>query len=299
MWWTTLALAAPELSKERVSGALDERFAGGDGASLSLLLVGEHDGRLGPCGCSTVPRGGMARLASAVAARRADDPTPDLLLHGGNWLSAATTLTGDGGELLSREALDADVVMHRALGRLPFDALNTTFRDLPGVPFGPHPGMLAANARGHGQPVVADKTFVRGAEEVVVIGVSAAGLQALQPAGTGWTDPVEAVRSAPRPGAAVVVVLAYGLGARVAELAAVPGVDVVVDTHAWQGVFEPLALGDTVVVRTPADGGSLVELRLWVEEGVVTAALQRTVPLDHDVPEDPFLAALAPDGRAD
>jgi 2',3'-cyclic-nucleotide 2'-phosphodiesterase (5'-nucleotidase family) len=299
MWWSALALAAPELTKERAAGPVAERFPGGDGATLSLLLVGEHEGRLGPCGCSTVPRGGFARLAAVVGARRAADPTPDLLLHGGAWMSAESTVGADGEELLSASALDDDVRVHRALGRLPFDALNTTPRDLPAVPLGPHPGMLAANAAGHGLPVTPAKVFSRGGVEVVVIGVSAPELPGLQPAGTAWTDPVAALAAVPRPADALVIVLAHGLGARVPALAAVPGVDVVVDTHDWEGVWDPVVDGGAVVVRTPAAGASVLELRLWVADGVVTRARQRTVPLDESVPEDPFLGALAPRRGAD
>lgn len=298
-WWSALAVAAPALTAERAGGPLAGRFGPPDGAALSLLVVGEHDGRVGPCGCSVVPRGGLARLATVVAARRAADPTPTLLLHGGAWLSAGSTVGDDGGALLSGEALAADVGMHTALGRLPFDALNTTPRDLPAVALGPHPGMVAANASGHGQPVVASKAFVRGDVEVHVVGVSAPALPELQPPGTTWSDPVAALRAHPLPDAALVVVLAYGLGSRVPELAAVPGVDVIVDTHAWEGVWDPVADGDAVVVRTPAAGASLLELRLWVEDGRVAAARQRTVPLDDAVPADPFLAPLAPERRAD
>jgi 2',3'-cyclic-nucleotide 2'-phosphodiesterase (5'-nucleotidase family) len=298
-WWSALAVAAPALTDERATGPLAARFGPADGAALSLLVVGEHDGRVGPCGCSVVPRGGLAKLATAVAARRDADPTPTLLLHGGAWLSAGSTVGDDGGALLSREALTADAVMHTALGRLPFDALNTTPRDLPAVALGPHPGMVAANAAGHGQPVTAAKTFDRGGVEVRVIGVSAPALPELQPPGTTWSDPVAALRAQPLPDEALVVVLAWGLGSRIPELADVPGVDVVVDTHAWEGVWAPVADGDVVVVRTPATAASLLELRLWVADGRVTAARQRTVPLDDEVPEDPFLAPLAPGRRAD
>lgn len=299
MWWIAAARAAPELSEERATGPLGGRFPGGDGATLSLLVAGEHAGRLGPCGCSAVPRGGLPRLASAVAARRAADPTPDLLLHGGAWLSSSSVVGEDGAELLDREALAQDVAFHRALGRFPFDALNTSPRDLPAVALGPHPGMVAANAEGHGLPVAPSKSFRRGGVEVVVVGVSAPELAGLQPPGARWIDPVAALARRAFPPEALVVVLAHGLSSRAPALAALPGVDVVVDTHAWEGVWGPMAEGDAVVVRTPAAGASLLELRLWVEDGRVAAARQRTVPLDVAVPDDPALASLAPGRRPD
>lgn len=296
MWWLLLAVtapAAPSVTRDRVEGPLSRRFPSADGAALSLLVVGEHDGRVGPCGCSTTPRGGLPRLASAVRARREADPTPDLLLHGGGWLSAGSTLAPDGGELLSRDALEADVRMHKALGRLPFDALCASVRDVPAVALGPRPGMVAANLEPGGLPIVPSKRFERGGVEVLVVGLSGPGLAGVQPPEVGWTDPLAALAALPLTDSALVVVLAYGLSSRVAELAAVQGVDVVVDTHGWEGSFEPLVLGDAVVVRTPAAGASLLELRLWVDAGRVTAAHQRTTPLDAAVPEDPFLAGLA------
>lgn len=293
LWLPAVAWSAPVVDRERVPGPISQRFPGGDGATLSLLVVGEHDGRVGPCGCSTVPRGGLPRLSGAVAARRAADPTPELLLHGGGWLSAGTTLGGDGRPLLSREALEASARVHRALGRLPFDALATTVRDLPSVALGPHPGMVATNLTGSGLPVVPQKRFERAGIQVVVLAVSGPGLDELQPAGAEWTDPVAALTARALPDEALVVVLAYGLSSRVPSLADVPGVDVVVDTHGWEGVWDPLVEGDAVVVRTPAQGSSLLELRLWMDGGHVARALQRTVPLDREVPEDPFLAGLA------
>ena len=293
-WWSLPALGAPELASERVDGPLDARFRGGDGAALSLLVVGEHDGQVGPCGCSTVPRGGLPRLATAVAARRADDPTPELLLHAGNWLSAATDA-----DVLTRAAVEADLRMHAAIGRLPFDALNTTLRDLPTIALGPHPGMLCANVTGHGQPVLAAKRFDRAGHRVVVAGVSAPGLVHLQPAGTTWEDPVRSLERVSRLPGDVVVVLAYDLSDRIEDLAAAGAVDVVVDAGAWQGVWEPRAVGDTVVVRSTPAGASLLELRLWLTDGRVTRAVQRTVPLDAAIPDDPFVAAGAPPRRAD
>ncbi len=268
------------------AGPAAERLAAGDGATLSLLLVGEHRGVVGPCGCESSPRGGFARFATLAAERRRIEPgVPLLLVHAGGWLSSA----GEGTEL-SPATLEDNAEVHRALGQLRFDALATTWRDLPGVAAGPHPGMVSATHRTQGLPVLRERPLEAGGVRVVVTAVSGEGPPWLVPDGTTVLDPVEALRTVRREEEDLFVVLAYELAGRVDELAAEPGVDVVIDAARWNGIFAPRVSGGAVIVRTRDEGLSADELRLWVEDGRVTRAVDRVVPLGSEIAEDARVA---------
>lgn len=272
-------------------GPASERVVAGDGATLSLVLVGENDGTVGGCGCDQSPRGGLPRVATLIDARRAAEPeVPSLLLHAGNWLSVAGTM----GEL-DPKTIERNRAVHRALGELRFDALAATWRDLPGIPDGPHPGMVSATFRPPGLPVLRQKAFDAAGVHVIVTSVSREGPPWMLPEGTEPIEPIAALASVERGPGDLVVVLAYGLADRVEELAALPDVDLVVDTAAWTGFWEPRVVGEAVVVRTRAEALTADELRLWVDGGRITRLVDRVVPLDAALAEDRRVARHALD----
>lgn len=89
------------------------------------------------------------------------------------------------------------------------------------------------------------------------------------------------------------VVLAYDLPRQVQAIAAVPGVDVVIEADDYAARYEPMVLGQAVWVRSWDETTRLGELRLWVEDGRVVRALDRMIDLGPDVPEPPALRKLA------
>src|SRR5688572_15918587 len=120
----------PEIAAEEApSGAPATRALAGDGASVVLLYGGEQEGRIGACACDAWPKGGFGRIGAMTEAIRAADPSvPVLLLNPGGWL---TSEHAEGA--LVPEAIAANAFVRRALGVVPYDALNVSWRDLPGI----------------------------------------------------------------------------------------------------------------------------------------------------------------------
>jgi hypothetical protein len=219
-----------------------------------------------------VPRGGLPALTVAVNEVKRG-PTPSLLVNPGNWLSSASQ-----GEALAPSTLAVDQALHEALFELRFDALNVGYRDLPAVGLAPHPGMVSVTQRPAVLPVAKYKRFDVGGLDVLVTGASPDRLSYLQPAGTVVEPAVPALRELlGTVDADLVVVLAYDESG--ADLAEVPGVDVVIEAGEWAQRSEPRVVGDAVWVKSVAQGRSLGELYLWVEDGRVTKAVDRQVEL--------------------
>lgn len=278
--------ATPELAaQEAPSGAPADRALAGDGATVVLLHGGEQEGRVGACACDAYPKGGFGRLAAMTDAIRAADPSvPVLLLNPGAWLSS----DHDQGVLAPGAVADNGFV-HRALALVPFDALNATWRDVPSL--GGAVGVVSAT---HALPGVERvRTFDAGGQRVVVTGVSRRGPPFLEPAGTTVLPPVEALRSLELRDEDLVVVLAYQVGRDVKALAAVPGVDVVIEADDYKARYDPVVVGSAVWVRSWDEATRLGELRLWVSEGHVVRVLDRMIDLGPDVPEPPELKKLA------
>ncbi len=282
MWTVALGLAfgAPEVVGETAPlGRLDARVVNDD-ADLVLLYAGEQAGEVGPCGCSESPKGGLERVQAYANAVRATG-APALLLNAGEWLSAGH----DGGQL-DAEALAKNTEMFRALRTARFDALNVTVRDWPDVARGPRPGLVSANLRHPEVPVVRYRLLQAGDVTVAVTGVSRAGLPFLQPPGLEEQPVVASVAALVpemRARADVVVVLAYEVAAQVPALAAIPGVDVVIEADDYQARYGPWVEGEAVWVRSWQGTTRLGELRLWLDDGAVARALDRVVDLDEDV----------------
>lgn len=277
------AAAAPEaVPAPAAEGPLAERLVSGDGASLVLLYGGEQQGQVGPCGCEVVPRGGLGRSWSVADALRAG-AAPVLLLNAGAWLSSSH----DQGALTD-EARAANERVHRALRAAPWDALNVGFRDLPGlVDGGARQGLVSANLRPpDAVPVVRYRRFELPGLSVAVTGLTRPGPPFLRPEGTVALDPEEALRALlpELAGVDVVVVLAYDLADRIEAIGALPGVDVVIDASSWNARYGPWTAGDAVWVRSWDQGRWLGELRLWVEDGRVTRAVDRVHALGDDLP---------------
>jgi len=274
LWMPTLAWAAPELSAEVASdGPLRARLSHA-AADAVVLVVGEHDGDLDPCGCHVRPLGGLARAVGYRDAVARDAPT--VLVHDGGWVDG--TVAGDGA--LRGDARMGNAAMADALAR--FDVVNVGAQDGRwGAGLGVE-GLVSTNVHA-GAPSVLVRQV--GAVRVAFVGVAG---------GRGVSDPVSAVHDAVAgdPGD-VVVVLGHHLGADIARVAAVPGVDVLVTADDRSERWGPERLGSVIWLRTMDDGQAVTELRLRVTDGVLTGVLARSVDLDRRIPEDREVARLA------
>jgi hypothetical protein len=262
-----------------------------DDAQVVVWYGGEQEGELGPCGCSAAPAGGVARVGGWVEANReALEGRPSILVNPGGWLT--TTLAADGVSFRSDTQVK-NQAMVEALAQ--WDALNVSFRDLPWLDEHGFPrNAVSANLRTSvGDGPVAFRTIERGGLKIAITGVTAQGLNRLQPARFTWSDPVEALwKLLPGIEADLVVVLAYDTRSLTDDLARVPGVDLVVETGEF-AQFDPATReGEALWARGWRKTERLGELRLKLSEGRITSAFDRSVPLDNKVPKDPQLADL-------
>jgi 2',3'-cyclic-nucleotide 2'-phosphodiesterase (5'-nucleotidase family) len=280
----SLVAAGPIADLEVVShGSTRSRLASDD-ADLVILYAGEQEGRLGPCGCSELPLGGIDRAAGYASAVKAQG-RPTILVNPGTFL---TSTLGDDGATLRPDSVVADRAMVDLLAG--WDALNVSFRDLPYLAEHGFPATaVSANlhaTEGEGPlPVV---VLQRDGLRVAVTGVTSWGTARIQPARFTWGDPVASLTAALSDvDADVVVVLSYGVPAKAL---AVPGVDAIVEASEYRQLDPPLLAGDAVFVRSWTAGERMGELRLQLEGGVVTEAHERVVALDRRVRADAEVA---------
>ena len=280
------------------AGPVEARLAAPDGADLVLFYGGEERGSLEPCGCPNRPRGGVARAASVIAATRAARPdVPALVVNGGYWLEDAMGLDG-----LPRP--DVPVLnrwMVIGLAAQGFDALNVGYNDMAGITsIGETPDlpMVSANVRGDG---VAPWRVVQAGElRVGITGITAPGLTFLPTPGFSVEDPVRAGRAALaelRGEADLIVLLAFQAPEAARTLAQAGLADVVIDTALHRTLDAPFRVGDAVWVRSHLQTMRLGELRLTVDDGRITRALDRKIDLDPEISEEPTLMAIAKDAR--
>ncbi len=179
-----------------------------------------------------------------------------------------------------------------------FDVLNVTLHDLPWL--GAQPswplGAVSANITApDGRAPPTHRVFTRDGLRVAVTGVTVPGLEVMQPLGFGFTAPADAIEAllpTLRAEADVVVVLAFGLGPDAKRVAALPGVDVLIEADGFGPRMEAFSRGEMLWARANAQTETLGELRLEVAEGRVIRAVDRAIDLD------PSLASRADLARA-
>lgn len=296
-----LALAAMAADSDMVatsevvrSGTTRERVAQDD-ADVVIFYTGEHRGKLGTCGCDENPRGGLARLGGYLDAVRRHGPgTPSALVHTGWW---ASDRIGDTVALTDQAQRDNDRMVE-ALGLLGVSAVNLTFRDGLYLREAPVPEVaVSANAA---EGLTRYRRLEAGSRSIVVTGVGRLGAGDLQPPGWAWTDPVAAVRSviAEVSPDDLLVVLAFETGRATAAIAAIEGVDVVIEAGGFAGKLDPEVRGGSVWVQSRDDGLAVGELRLWLDgEGRVERVVDRWVDLDAMIPDQPELWRLERDAE--
>lgn len=272
----TAALASPtgEVGWEVASsGPVRARLSDAP-ADLALLVVGEHEGEIGNCGCASRPLGGLDR-AIGYRDRVARTGVTTLLVHAGHFADESIGTNGE-------PRPDATEINLLAVeGLASFDVVNVGFRDARFVDDHPFPQAISASFQHPALPT--HRVFDVDGTSVAVVGVTERGLSFLLPEQGVLVDPVEALRGLALT-ADVMVVLAVGMSRRIEELAGVEGVDLVIDADGHRERWRPEPLEDTLWVRSIDAGQVVTEVRLDLADGDIASATVRSVDLDDAMP---------------
>lgn len=277
------------------SGSLATRLSSSP-ADLVVFYGGEQKGSMETCGCPRNPRGSLARLDAYVDAARAT--SPGVLVDAGYWLEDALGVDGR----TRPDIAVGNAWMVRGVESGGWDALNAGYKDLPGIAEAVKGGarlpIVSANVTG---PGIARWVIVeRGGRKVGITGITAAGLTMSDTPGyaIGPATAAAATIDELAAQADVVVLLAYeATDAARALVRGHPAIDVVVDAGQHATFLEPVLLGHAVWVFSHYQTMRVGELRLSLAEGRVTAALDRKIDLDPDMPDDPALLKMTREAR--
>lgn len=286
------ASLASEIAEE---GDLDDRLARPDLADLVLLYGAEAGGALGPCGCDANPRGGLGRIKTYADETQSRSPRATVwVVDAGGWLDP--TLDFQGRPRL--DAVAANRWMVRGLHTLHPVALNISWSDLTsltGLDTPPDLPLVSAHIQGPGIRPYVERTV--DGQRVVFTGIAHVGPTMLLPDGYTMSDAVEGVEAVLEQAEVtpddLVVLLSSDANTEGTLLAEAGRVDVVVDAQQHRYRDPPFRAGDAVWVKAHHQTLRLGELRMGVQAGRVTWALDRKIDLDAKVPADPALARWA------
>ena len=291
--WLLLAAALVGTAFPPVSAA--------EALPLTILHFNDFHGQLEPVEDRATGRtlGGIARLAAAIAAVRAEEPRrPVLVLFAGDLLQGTTTSTVFLGlpdlDMLATAGVDA-----MAMGNHELDFGQDHFRRLLARARFP---VLGANVRASPEPFALRPSVVLqppGGPRVAVLGLVTDELATTthprNAVGVAVDDPVAtAGRLVPRleAEADLVVVLSHLGIAEDRRLARdVAGVDLVVGGHNHNLYETPVVENGVPILQAGDRGRYLGRLDLAVEDGRAQVIGYRLIPIDHSVPEDPAMAA--------
>ena len=159
---------------------------------------------------------------------------------------------------------------------------------------------MSANLQGPG--IAPFLVLERGGLRIGVTGVSADEPTLTETPGYIRLSP-EAAEAVVRQlaGEADVVVILSWHAAEVARAfaATLPGVDVVIDANRHREEQAPFRVGGAVWALADEGGLRIGELRLGLDGGRVTGALDRHIDLDETIPDDRVLARMQADARAE
>lgn len=280
--------APPEVRSQLADqGPLKARLAV-DPADLVVLYAGEQKGSMDTCGCPSLPRGSLARLASVVDAV---EGSPEVLVNAGSWLDDPF----DFEDRARPEVALANAWMGRGLALLPWDALNVGELDLVALPT-IEPGALPlVSASFEGPGILPYRVVERGGLRVGITGVAGeVPRMGRIPPGHRRRSPGEErqVVTDLAQVADLVVLLAWHAPERARALVDL-GVDVIVDADHHRDHLPARRQGrDAVWVSSEFQTLRVGELRLQLEQGRITAAVDRHVGLDPEIPDDPVVRRL-------
>ena len=281
------------LRTELVSeGRLSSRLSPADGADLVIFYSAEQRGDLGPCGCPTRPRGGLARMASYMDATRAEESAPPtIVLNSGQWLEDAIGM--DGNPRADMPALNRWMIAGQVA--LQPDALNVSNHEIAGLAaIGGESGglpLVSANVQGPGiLPVV---QLERGGLRIAITGITAKSVTLQPTPGYSMTDPYEAARTVLQGvDADLKILLSYQARKAAKRLAEDGLVDLVVDAHRHRTLDVPSKVGGALWIRAHFQAMRMGELRLGLYEGELRWALDRKIDLDDGLPDQPEQAQI-------
>ncbi len=275
------------------------------GEALTLLHFNDFHGQLAPDSDSDsgpepgIPPGGLARLATLVAAVRAEDPErPVVLLFAGDLLQGTMTSSLFLGipdvTLFDRIGVDAAV-----MGNHEFDYGQGVFRRLAGLARFP---FLSANVQTHPEPLPVRPSLILarpGGPTVALLGLTTpeltTGTHPRNALGVSVEDPVSVARRlvpSLREQADLVVVLSHlGLAEdrRLAET--VPGIDLIVGGHNHHVLDQPVMAGGVPILQAGDRGRWLGRMDLACQNGQMQRTAYRLLPVDASITEDPEIAA--------
>jgi 2',3'-cyclic-nucleotide 2'-phosphodiesterase (5'-nucleotidase family) len=281
--------------------ALGAPARAGEAQTLTILHFNDLHGQLEAIEdrASGATLGGIARLAGAVAAVRAEvSPRPVLVLFGGDLLQGTVTSTVFLGlpdiGFLGDLGVDA-----AAMGNHELDYGQEVFRDLLAAARFP---ILAANLRAEPEPFAVLPSVVlhpEGGPRVAVLGLVTDELTTTthprNTAGISVEDPVLTARRLVPSLAAeadLVVVLSHlgvAMDRRIAR--EVPAVDLVVGGHNHHRYESPLMENGVPIVQAGDRGTHVGRIDLRVRDGQVERIIYRLIPVDDRFPEDARIAA--------
>jgi 5'-nucleotidase / UDP-sugar diphosphatase len=276
-------------------------LAAAEALPLTILHFNDFHGQLEPVRdpATGQMRGGIARLAGAIAAVRAEEPhRPVLVLFAGDLLQGTVTSTVFLGvpdlEMLGAIGVDAMVMgnheldfgqdhFRRLLAQARFPVLGANVHAAP-APFALQPSIVLQPPGG---PRVAVLGLVTDELKTTTHPRNAVGVTVDDPIATA-TRLVPALKAQ----ADLVVVLSH-LGVaedrRVAR--EVPGVDLVVGGHNHNVYEKPVVENGVPILQAGDRGLYLGRLDLAVTDGHAEVVDYRLIPIDATVPEDPAVAA--------
>jgi len=284
-------------------GLLGVPARAGEPLPLTILHFNDLHGQLEPLEDRALGKtlGGVARLAGAVRAIRAEDPgRPVIVLFGGDLLQGTVTSTVFLGlpdlGFLGEMGVDAAV-----MGNHELDFGQDHFRDLLKEARFP---VLAANLRAEPGSLPVRESVVlqpHGGPRVAVLGLVTDELTTTthprNTAGVTVDDPVAtAQRLVPalEAEADLVVVLSHlGIAADRQLAREVPGVDVIVGGHNHNLYATPVLESGVPILQAGDRGTHLGRLDLRVRDGRAEVLSYRLVPIDAGVAEDPEIAEQA------
>lgn len=280
-----------------VEGPLGARLSRAP-ADLAVFYAAEHKGSMETCGCPKRPRGSLARLEAYVDAAR--ETAPSVLVHAGWWLQDPVGLDG----AVKDDLAVMNRWMVRGLEQGEWDAINVAGPDVYGLarlPEGAAAGLPLVSANVSGPGIAAYRIVERGGLHVGITGITIPQPSMGEAAPYTVADPMSAapVVAELATRADVVVLLAWQAADAARAIAKEAGVDVVVDAAAHREFVEPARVGDAAWVYAHYETMRVGELRLDVEDGAVVGGLDRKIDLDPDMPDDPALAKLARQARAE
>lgn len=270
-----------------------------DDADLVVYYGSEHRGTMETCGCPGETHGSLPRLQGWIEASRAANPgIPTLTLHGG-WFLEDSIGAGGG---LRQDVPTMNRWMMVGLAAMSWDAINVAWPDLPGLenlgtPF-PELPLTSANVSG---PVDLPRIqpflkVERAGMRVGIVGITAKGTSFLADPRYKVKDPVasaERVLQDLEGQVDWVVLLAYDAVDASRTLArAHPQIRLVVDAWQHRESVDPFLVNQALWVRSWYETWRVGELRLWMDGGSITRALDRKVDLDPVIPDDPEVQAI-------